>query len=307
MSALPASGTVGRGWDYLAVGHVTVDVIEDRPIGPESQPGGGAFYSALQAALLGLNALIVTRGVPHEIEELLAPCLGEHKGGGRLEVVVEPAQATTRLATTGKGSGRRQRLTSWAGPMELLPDLACAIAHLAPVARETPRMSMTPLAPTLDGASFVALTPQGLVRGWGEDGAITPAPLDPDFLPSHLDAAVFSRAEREPCSVLLEDDGPAKGALVAMTAGAAPIELRLPNGETLAVETVEVEDACDDLGAGDVFAAALFIKLWQGEPAASAAAYASAAAAVRMEGLGPWSVGDASAVKARHASAGQAG
>ena len=40
-------------YDYVTVGHVTRDVIEDRAGGTVSQPGGSAFYSALQAARLG--------------------------------------------------------------------------------------------------------------------------------------------------------------------------------------------------------------------------------------------------------------
>ena len=51
-------------YDYIAVGHVTRDMIEDRAGEAVSQPGGGAFYSGLQAARLGLRTLIVTQGVP---------------------------------------------------------------------------------------------------------------------------------------------------------------------------------------------------------------------------------------------------
>ena len=60
-------------YDYTTVGHVTVDVSPTA----RAAPGGSAFYSALQAARLGLRTLIVTQGVPHEIEALLAPYLGE--------------------------------------------------------------------------------------------------------------------------------------------------------------------------------------------------------------------------------------
>ena len=61
-------------FDYTTVGHVTVDVMADG----SRRPGGSAFYSALQAARLGLRARVITRGVaPSEIEELLGALRGE--------------------------------------------------------------------------------------------------------------------------------------------------------------------------------------------------------------------------------------
>src|ERR1700759_307955 len=92
---------------YVAVGHVTVDVLPDG----RRRPGGTALYSALQAARLGLEATIVTRGREDERRELLAPFAGE------LELIVEPAPVTTTLQTTGSGEQRRQRMLAWAGPM----------------------------------------------------------------------------------------------------------------------------------------------------------------------------------------------
>src|SRR5437764_15067501 len=92
-------------FDYTTLGHVTVDLVADG----SRRPGGGAFYSALQAARLGLRAQIVTQGSPSEIEELLAPFAAE------LELQVRPALHTTTLATSGRGDGRRQRLLAVAG------------------------------------------------------------------------------------------------------------------------------------------------------------------------------------------------
>jgi len=55
----------------------------------------------------------------------------------------------------------------------------------------------------------------------------------------------------------------------------------------------------DEIGAGDVFAAALFTALARGEGARAAVAFAHAAAGVRIAGEGPEAIGDASAVCAR--------
>jgi hypothetical protein len=279
---------VSRHYDYLAVGHVTVDVIEDRLAGPARQPGGGAFYSALQAARLGLDSLIVTSGEPRRIERLLTPY---RRAPGRLDVEVISTGETTTLLTNGQGQARRQRVRAWAGPIEALPDVAASIVHFAPVANETPTA-----APS--GAALVALTPQGLVRAWDEDGWIGPMPLDPERLPTRLDAVVLSEAERASCAVLLEGEHLADGALVAVTAGARPVELRLPGQPPVAVPTVAVERPRDDLGAGDVFAAALFARLWQGERPTRAVGYAGAAAAVRLQRMGPGAVGSREEIEA---------
>src|SRR5665213_437441 len=92
---------------YTAVGHVCVDIFEDG----SSQAGGAAFYSALQAARLGLSARILTRGVPEEIERLLEPFAGE------LDLEIQPAAHTTTLHTVGSGRLRTQRVLEWAGPI----------------------------------------------------------------------------------------------------------------------------------------------------------------------------------------------
>jgi sugar/nucleoside kinase (ribokinase family) len=273
---------VSARYEYVAVGHVTLDQIEDHPDGPRSQPGGGAFYSALQAARLGLRTLILTKGVPAEIETMLAPYREE------LDVHVLPSQSTTTLATTGAGHARVQRVRAWAGPIDeplggLLEEPA-TIVHFAPVARET-------TAETWLQAEFVGLTPQGLVRSWEADGRIGSSALEPDMLPRRVDAAVLSASERVDCAPLLEHGLAASAATVAVTAGVEPIELHMPDGGLTQVPAVPVHQARQDLGAGDVFAAAFFVALAGGEPASAAARFASAAAAVKVAGADPAAVG----------------
>jgi sugar/nucleoside kinase (ribokinase family) len=278
-------------FDYVTVGHVTVDVLEDLrsrdPRDPDDeglrQPGGGAFYSALQAARLGLRTLILTRGVPREIEELLEPYRTE------LRVRIEPAESTTTLLTHGRGGTRRQRLLAWAGPLAAPRELDTAILHLAPVARETPR--------TWTGAvDFVGLTPQGLVRAWNARGEIARAALDAALLPARCDAAVLSANELASCDALLPE---ARGPVVAVTSGARPTTVHVPGGVPLRVAPSRIAGPRDDLGAGDVFAAAFFVALHEGLTPAAAAAYANAAAAVRIADAGPGAIGDRRAVQAR--------
>ena len=282
--------------DYTTVGHVTADVLAGQP----PRPGGGAFYSALQAARLGWRAKILTRGVSAEIERLLAPYRGELA----LEVIEAPA--TTTLQTAGVGSARSQRMLAWAGAIGEEIVVSGDVAHLAPVARETP-------ARWRGSTKFVGVTPQGLVRSWPGLGAeVVPAPLERALLPARFDALVLSEDERALCATLLAERGasarkpPTEGPeqalatpLIAITAGSAATELRLPDGAVEHVPVPALARVCDDLGAGDVFAAAFFIALAEGRDARDAALFANAAAAVRVGGVGAGAVGDRAAVERR--------
>ena len=150
--------------DYTTVGHVTVDVMTDGT----RRAGGSAFYAALQAARLGARAKIVTRGVRAEIEELLAPYVNE------LELEVIESEHTTTLQTWGEGPERAQRMLAWAGEIGADVRLDTKVAHLAPVARETP-------VSWRGRADFVGVTPQGLVREWSRaDGKVVPFEGDLD-------------------------------------------------------------------------------------------------------------------------------
>ncbi|HTZ85295.1 MAG TPA: PfkB family carbohydrate kinase [Solirubrobacteraceae bacterium] len=266
------------GFDYTTVGHVTLDVMGDGL----RRPGGSAFYSALQAARLGRRALIMTRGVGSEIEELLAPYSDE------LTVELEEASCTTSFATSGIGRERAQRMLAWAGEIEAEPVLDTQVLHLAPVARET--------RPGWRGeARLVGITPQGLLRTWtGPGERVVLAPLSHEQLPKRCDAAVLNALERPFCDVLWQ-----RTTTIAVTDEGAPTELRVPSEEPVLIEVPHVAQMRDDMGAGDVFAAAFFIALAEGKDARGATAFANAAAAVRLSGEGPDAVGDRTAIEAR--------
>jgi sugar/nucleoside kinase (ribokinase family) len=276
-------------YDYVAVGHVTLDLIEDRPGGTVSQPGGGAFYSAVQAARLGLRTLILTQGRPDEIEALLAPHLDE------LDLQVIPAEHTTKLATSGIGASRAQRVLSWAGPIaDRSPRPDTAILHFAPVARETPSV--------WDGrAEFLGITPQGLLRRWTSTERISLVALDPTLLPSHFDAAVIGEQELSRCQALLAA-ARSMGAPVAVTAGAQPTSVHMSAGDlagsVMQAPVPATATVREDLGAGDVFAAAFFVSLAEGRSAHEAAAFGNAAAAMRVAGAGADAIGERSTIEA---------
>jgi hypothetical protein len=277
-------GSSEARFDYVTVGHVTADVAVDG----SRRPGGSAFYSALQAARLGQRALIVTRGKRREIERLLEPFRGE------LELEIFPAAHTTALQTFASDGLRRQRVLAWAGPIGEDLAVRTSILHLAPVARETPGRWQ-------GQADFVGLTPQGLVRDWDEDSreiVLAPVQAPAAEVASACDAMVMSKDERASCAKLIAR-GQETGAVVAITAGASPTTVLGPARRAVQVLVPAVEDHKDDVGAGDVFAAAFFVMLAQGRPPARAAAFANAAAAVRMAGAGAQAIGSSAAIESR--------
>jgi hypothetical protein len=294
-------------FDYTTVGHVTIDVLEDG----SRQAGGTAFYSALQAARLGRRTLIITQGVPGEIDALLAPYRDE------LELTVLPAAATTTLRTAGRGDARSQRLLAWAGPIAQQLELDTSILHLAPVVREGP-------SSWLGHAAFVGLTAQGLARRWDQStGQITHAAPDAaaGALAERCHSLVVNEAERACCAELIAAAG-AAGALVAVTDGDAPVTVLAPPGpagrhgdrpyahdhvEAHEVPVPALTEHADDLGAGDVFAAAFFIALSEARSPLEAARFASAAAAVRMSRAGADAIGDRGAIEARRLATAPAG
>ena len=275
-------------FDYTTVGHVAIDVLADG----SRRAGGGAFYSALQAARLGRRTLVITQGVPREIEELIEPHRGE------LDVEILPAAQTTTLETSGSGAARRQRLLAWAGPIASGLTLDTAILHLAPIARESPTGWQ-------GRAEFVGFTPQGMLRRWtglGDHVWLQAAGAEAEALARRCDALVVSDRERAQAANLIFEAG-GSGALVAVTAGEGPTTLLPGDGSGLALAVPGIASPRDDLGAGDVFAAALFIALTEGRAPRQAGEFANAAASLRIEVPGTGGIGDREAVEARLASA----
>ncbi len=189
------------------------------------------------------------------------------------------------------------------------------------MARETP-------AAWEGRADFVGVTPQGLVRRWERDegvplvqldagsllgdiplappdsgalpGDISTVALDPGLLPDSFDAAVISEHECPSCHALFAAARRC-GACVAVTAGARPATVHLPasaGGQVVQSAIPPVVAVRDDIGAGDVFAAAFFVALAEGRTPLQAATFGNAAAAVRIAGEGPDAIGRRAEIEA---------
>ena len=249
--------------DYLVIGHITRDRTPDGGF----TIGGTAAYAARTAWALGCRVRVVTSADPSlELDGVLPD----------VEVRRVPAPTTTTFHNRYTPTGRVQTVEGTAA--QLTPDAVppdwrpSGVVHLGPVAREC-----DPALARLFPRAFLGLTPQGWMRAWDGTGRVRPARWEnaDDLLP-HADAVVLS-----------EEDVGGDEELVARWAGLVPV-LALTRGArgcTLYVrgepENVDGFPAAevDATGAGDVFAAVLFVELKRGVDPRAAARLANCVAA----------------------------
>jgi sugar/nucleoside kinase (ribokinase family) len=142
--------------DYLVIGHITCDLTENG-----MSLGGTASYASLTARSLGLRVGIVTSWGKEISLEPLAD----------IAIINTPSTASTTFKNIYTDSGRQQIIHSIAAPLDeaMVPEpwKNTPIVHLGPIAGE--------VAPDLVGSfphSLVGITPQGWFRSWDKNGHI---------------------------------------------------------------------------------------------------------------------------------------
>lgn len=255
--------------DYLLIGHLTMDLT---PSGPRL--GGTAAYSALAARALGLRVGIVTSGA----DDLpLAPLAD-------FPIVLVPAEHSTTFENIQTPAGRRQVLHRRAAPLgyEHVPAAwrSAPILHLAPLAQEIPAE-----VAAQSTASLTGLTPQGWLRAWDEQGHVHPCAWDAaaQVLP-HVGAMVISREDVGGDEEQIESFAHHVRVL-AVTEGAAGSVLYW-HGDRRRFRAPQVEEV-DSVGAGDIYAAAFFARMYTTRDPWEAARFATqfAAYSVTRPGL----------------------
>ncbi len=270
--------TTSRALDYLAIGHVTIDMY------PGDVPllGGSALYAALTAARFGLRTAILTRGNFQRHGDAITEAL--QRVAGEVELIVQSADEPTVFTNVTITGRRHQTIHSWAGPIDLngLPPhwRSSRVIHLAPVAEEIDPRRTGQLSP-----EYLGTTPQGWMRSWPPRGgtvSMTPLRL-PSELVSRFDALVVSSEEHTYAREAIEAVG-ARG-IAVVTRGPDGAQV-VDRGRIIDIPAYSVTTV-DDTGAGDVFAAVLFLMRANREPTPVSARTAAAAAALRVRGLGP--------------------
>jgi sugar/nucleoside kinase (ribokinase family) len=255
--------------DYLVIGHVTEDLT---PAGP--RPGGTAAFAALTARSLGLRVGVLT-AVGNEAS---LAALGD------ITVVSIPSQHTTTFENIDSADGRRQVLHQRAEsiPYESVPApwRKASILHLGPVAQELEAELPESLSPSLLG-----ITPQGWMRTWSRDGRVSACDWqNPEGLLARAGAVVISRQDVGGDEEKIEWLGH-ETRVLAVTEGPAGSVLYW-HGDRRRFRAPEVAEV-DATGAGDIFAAAFFVRLLATRDPWEAARFATqlAARSVTRTGL----------------------
>ncbi len=285
--------------DYLIVGHITADLLDDGSV----TLGGTALYSGLAAAHMGASVAILTRGKYGEtIAGMAVPGLGEY--ADRLQVVVQDADAPTTFTNHYHGSSRTQQIKHWAGPIDmrgLPPHWGNAkIVHLGPVADEIDPRRISGLT-----SGFLGVTPQGWMREWPKErgGRVNLVPLRlPVDLVNRIDSAIVSDEEIFNSREFIERVGERRMSVVTRGPEGATIYHSLPRDVQAqpgykAYRTVDIPGVHVKVksltGAGDVFAAAFFMKASEKNSSAlEAGRFANAVAALSLRELGAGVVPD---------------
>lgn len=229
--------------DYLVIGHVAHDLVPEG-----ARLGGTAAYSALTARALGMRVGIVTASGP---ETSLASLNG-------IPVVALESPKSTTFENIYTEHGRIQYLRAQATRIDLnsVPEAwrHAPIIHLGPIASEVDATLPEGFSPTLLG-----LTPQGWMRQWNAEGRVSRAEWsNAEIALARANAVVISREDVNGDEELIEHMAH-QTRVLAVTEGPAGAVLYW-NGDRRRFRAPEVTEV-DPTGAGDIFAAAFFIRL----------------------------------------------
>lgn len=256
--------------DYLVVGHVTRDVTPNGLVA-----GGTVTYSSRVAQALGCRTAVVTSAAQDIDLNQIFP---------GMEVIRVPSDKTTTFENTYTEQGRKQVLRQVASKIrasDIPVDWQRArVVHLGPVANE-----IAPDVISLFSNSLVGLTPQGWYRRWNDDGQVYIANWPGAEEVIKLAGAVVVSPEDLPTREVVDQlrewcqlvflTLQSKGSIVYF------------HGESQRIAAPSVQEV-NPTGAGDVFAASLFVRLYQtrGNPW-EAAKFANqvAATSVSVSGL----------------------
>jgi hypothetical protein len=254
--------------DYLVVGHLSCDISSTGP-----HLGGTAAYSALTAFSLGLRVGVVTTwGGEIHLERL---------DGIALQVV--PVQSSTSFENIYTPTGRIQYIHHVATDFSYndVPESwrHTPIVHIGPIAGEAKSVFNGNFS-----SSLIGLTPQGWMRKWDGDGKVEPSPLaDAQEMLSKAGAVVLSIEDVDGDEVILEQMADYCKVL-AVTEGPAGARIYW-NGDLRRFRAPHLFEV-DATGAGDIFAAAFFWRLYVTRDPWAAARFATNLASLTVSRYG---------------------
>lgn len=230
--------------DYLIIGHLSHDLT---PGG--TRIGGTAAYSALTASALGLRVGIVTAWNNHLP---LGPL--QH-----IPIVSFPSEVSTTFENIYTPAGRIQLVHQVAPKLDFhhIPETwrQPAIVHLGPIAQE-----VEPGMVRYFSSGLIGLTPQGWLRHWDEAGHVQPCEWpESSFILQHAGATVISIEDVSGDEERIEEMASACPVLAVTEANHGARVYW--HGDVRRFRPPQVDEV-EATGAGDIFAAAFFFRLF---------------------------------------------
>jgi sugar/nucleoside kinase (ribokinase family) len=251
--------------DYLAIGHICHDLSPSGKV-----IGGAAAYASTTAQVLGCRTAVVTSSAAEDDWYADLPGTVVH---------VVPSPQTTVFENVYTPEGRVQTIHAVAGRLTST-DIPAAwqrasIVHLGPIANE-----VDPEIIHLFSNSLVGVAPQGWMRRWDNQGIVTAGRWAAAEQYLRFAAAVFVSEED-----LVDDEMFHRfrdwSRLLVLTQGSEGCTIFF--GDEVQQFPSHTAPVVDPTGAGDIFAAAFLVRLFQtgGNPSA-AAQFANKAAALSI-------------------------
>ena len=257
-----------RPVDYLLIGHVAVDLT---PTG--KQLGGTVSYSALTAKAMGLRVGIVTSAGADAPLNLL----------DGIQIFNLPTEQSTIFENVKTEPGRKQTLHHQATSISFddVPQIwrDAPIVHLAPIAQE-----VDPALANQFPSSWVGVTPQGWMRGWDENGSVFATAWENSQKVLGQVGGVVMSLEDINRDLELVELMAHHTRLLCLTEGDEGAVLHW-HGDRRRYRPVKVDEV-DATGAGDIFAAAFFVRLYQTKDPWEAARFATNLAAHSVTRVG---------------------
>jgi len=254
--------------DYLAIGHITRDITDNG-----DRIGGSVVYAALTARALGLNAGIVTSWSEDVDRDEI----------GTIQIANLKSERSTTFQNSETESGRKQKIFHVASNLSYkqipVEWRSASIVHLAPVAKEVDLSTVSYFSNALLG-----VTPQGWFRRWDEDGNVSNGSWQ-DILPllENTGAVVISMEDVAGDELAIEEMA-AICRVLAVTEGGKGVRLYW-NGDVRRFRPPPVK-VVDTTGAGDIFAAAFFVRLYSTRDPWEAARFATQISAASVTRIG---------------------
>jgi sugar/nucleoside kinase (ribokinase family) len=255
--------------DYLAIGHVAVDLLPEG-----NQLGGSAAYAALTARALGMRVGMITSAASDANLQAL----------DGIQIIHIPAEFSTTFENVKTGNGRKQTLHHQAAQI--------AYDHIPQAWSKTPIIHLAPIAQELDSklpdqlsTSFLGITPQGWMRAWDETGQVSGCPWEENEQALRFAGAVVLSAEDINHDLELVETMAHQTRVLCLTEGELGSVLYW-NGDRRRFRAPAVQEM-DSTGAGDIFSAAFFVRLHSTRDPWEAARFATnlAAYSVTRPGL----------------------